>query len=245
MYRVSKDTAAAAAILLLTSALALATPSTTYWTPCTLDMQPAGLTHITLDNYTTLSRAAPGDGGESFPTDYGLTWGAALGSKLSAEYGIDYLSPSKDPVFFNAKIGFTEGALSKRAPALQIGLFNFGTKSGATNQNIVHFLVGKSLPKGLGRLTVSYYVGNGKVLRSSTGEKENSGFMLAYDKTIVPDKIVFAADYASGDNAIGGGGAGLYYYFSKNVDLLVGPVWFNDSGINGKTKWTVQLDINF
>jgi len=61
----------------------------------------------------------------------------------------------------------------------------------------------------------------------------------------VPDKIVFAADYASGDNAIGGGGAGLYYYFSKNVDLLVGPVWFNDSGINGKTKWTVQLDINF
>jgi hypothetical protein len=37
---------------------------------------------------------------------------------------------------------------------------------------------------------------------------------------------------------------GLYYYFTKNIDLLTGPVWFNDEGINGKWKWTVQLDIN-
>jgi len=48
-----------------------------------------------------------------------------------------------------------------------------------------------------------------------------------------------------GLNAIGGGGIGLYCYFTKDIDLLVGPVWFNDEGINGSTKWTVQLDVNY
>ncbi|MBI1865160.1 MAG: EscU/YscU/HrcU family type III secretion system export apparatus switch protein, partial [Nitrospirae bacterium] len=58
-------------------------------------------------------------------------------------------------------------------------------------------------------------------------------------------RLVFAVDYASGDNALGGGGAGLYYYFTKNVSLLTGPVWFNEEAINGKWKWTTQLDVNF
>jgi hypothetical protein len=26
--------------------------------------------------------------------------------------------------------------------------------------------------------------------------------------------------------------------------LLVGPVWFNEEAINGRWKWTIQLDIN-
>ncbi len=30
-----------------------------------------------------------------------------------------------------------------------------------------------------------------------------------------------------------------------DIDLLTGPVWFNDHAINGQWKWTVQLDINF
>ena len=48
-----------------------------------------------------------------------------------------------------------------------------------------------------------------------------------------------------GDNAIGGGGAGVYYFFTPDISLLTGPVWFNDPGINGRMKWTTQLDINF
>ena len=75
-------------------------------------------------------------------------------------------------------------------------------------------------------------------------EKEEAGWMAGYDRYIIKDKVLFAADYASGDNAIGGGGAGIYYFFTKDVSLLVGPVWFNDTGVNGYTKWTVQLDIN-
>ncbi len=78
--------------------------------------------------------------------------------------------------------------------------------------------------------------------------------MVAFDRGFLPakdaegneySKVVLAADYASGKNSIGGGGAGLYYYFTKNIDLLTGPVWFNDKGINGDWKWTTQIDINF
>jgi hypothetical protein len=57
-------------------------------------------------------------------------------------------------------------------------------------------------------------------------------------------RLVFAADWASGKNYIGGGGAGLYYYFTKYISLLTGPVFFNDKTINGEWKWTTQLDVN-
>ena len=36
----------------------------------------------------------------------------------------------------------------------------------------------------------------------------------------------------------------MYYYFTKDIFLLTGPMWFNDAGYNGSWKWTVQLDIN-
>ncbi len=59
------------------------------------------------------------------------------------------------------------------------------------------------------------------------------------------NKLVLSADFASGNNALGGGGAGLYYYCNENISLLTGPVWFVNSSANGSSwKWTVQLDIN-
>lgn len=53
------------------------------------------------------------------------------------------MQPSDFPWFFNAKIGAPEVVLFKGAPALQVGVFNVGTKandegqSNGTNQNIV------------------------------------------------------------------------------------------------------------
>jgi len=69
--------------------------------------------------------------------------------------------------------------------------------------------------------------------------------MIGYDHWLVPGRFMLAADYASGKNAIAGGGFGIYYYFNRNASLLIGPVWFNDRGINGTIKWTTQIDINF
>ena len=46
-------------------------------------------------------------------------------------------------------------------------------------------------------------------------------------------------------NAIGGGGLRAYYFFTKDISLLNGPVWFNDHAFNGQWKWTTQVHINF
>jgi hypothetical protein len=231
--------------------IAHATPSTTYWTPMTVDIQPYGVLHAGVDNYFTVFRKAD-DGGGMFPTDLGLTLGVLPFDKLRMEVGVDLLESSDNPLYFNAKIGVPEDAFFSGQPTLQIGVFNVGTKSDVTNQNILYGVIGKSIP-GIGRLSVGPYIGNKKVLVDKDGEKENVGFMAAFDRAFLPAKdaagnefsrVVVAADYASGKNAIGGGGAGLYYFFTKDISLLTGPVFFNEEAINGKWKWTVQLDIN-
>jgi len=231
-------------LFVLSSGQAQATPSTTYWTPMTPDIQSYGVLHFGVDNYFT--------GNDSFPTDMGLTLGVLPFDKVQMEIGIDVLEPSDDPVYFNAKIGTPENTLFEGAPTLQLGIFNAGTNGGETNQNVGYMVIGKTIP-WLGRLSIGPYIGNGHVLRDSSGDKENAGFMAAFDRGFFPKKnaageeynrVVLAADYAYGDNAIGGGGFGVYYFFTKNISLLTGPVWFNDSGINGSWKWTAQLDIN-
>lgn len=232
------------------SGSAHATPSTTYWTPMTIDIQPYGVLHFGVDNYFTVFKK--GDEAGSFPVDFGLTMGVLPFEKIQMEIGVDLLESSDYPWFFNAKIGAPEDALFKNSPALQVGIFNIGTKNKVTNQNVVYGVIGKTIP-GVGRLSAGPYIGNSSVLRSSTGYNQNAGFMVAFDRGFIPakdkdgneySKIVLAADYASGKNAIGGGGAGAYYYFTKDISVLTGPVWFNDKRINGTWKWTIQLDIN-
>ncbi len=249
-------------ILMSVPGVIYATPSTTYWTPMTPDIQAYGVLHIGVDNYFTVDKKTT-QGGSSLPTDVGLTMGVLPFEKFQMEVGIDYLQPTDYPVSFNAKIGAPEGALFKGAPALQVGIFNAGTHrddatagslTNGTNQNIVYGVIGKTIPFIEGRLSIGPYIGNSSVLKDSvTGENQNTGYMVAFDRGFLPvkdkegnefNRIVFAADYASGKNQIGGGGFGLYYYFTKDISLLTGPVWFNDPGYNGSWKWTVQLDIN-
>lgn len=246
--------AAAFALCGLAATVASATPSTTYWTPATTDIQGYGVPHITYDSYFTVFKKGERKG--DFPTDVGLTIGVLPYEKVQLEVGIDLLEPTDDPLFFNAKIGSPENALFKGSPAVNLGIFNVGTQTSKdkvrTDQDIAYLMFGKTIP-GVGRLFAGPYVGNAAVLKDSKGDTDNYGFMVGFDRGFLPvkdkagnefNRLVVAADYASGKNAIGGGGVGLYYYFTKNIDLLTGPVWFNDQGINGGWKWTMQLDIN-
>jgi hypothetical protein len=232
--------------------LAYATPSTEYWTPCIIDIQPYGVGHIGYDSYTTVGNKGAKKG--SLPNDYGLTYGILPFKQLQAEVGVDALEPADDPLYFNAKVGSPENTLFDNSPALEVGIFNVGTKKNVTNYNILDFITGKTLPLNLGRVHLGYYYGNKKVLVSGAGKKENTGAMFGYDYGFYPvkdekgqsyNKLIFAADWATGKNAIGGGGVGLYYYFTPAISLLTGPVWFNDKVINGRMKWTLQLDVNF
>lgn len=233
------------AILATSAEIAKATPSTEYWTPCISDVQPFNSWHLGIDNYFTIDKkAASGDQG-AFPTDVGITVGVLPFDKIQLEVGIDVLYPSDYPYYFNAKLGTPENSIFNGSPALNAGIFDVGIKSGVTDYNIVDFIIGKTLPCNLGRIHAGYYIGNSDVLVSSLGKKENDGFMAAYDRYLYKDKVSLGADYASGKNYIGGGGVGIYYYFTKDISVLVGPVWYNDKGINGDMKWTTQLDVNF
>lgn len=254
------------AMLTLGAGSAFATPSTTYWTPATSDIQPFGVFHVGIDNYFTLARK--NDKG-SLPTDVGLTVGVLPFDKFQMEVGVDWMEPTTDPLMFNAKAGTPEGKLFDGSPALNIGIFNAGTDhrasskdgDGRTDFNIVDFIVGKTLPLDLGRLHAGVYHGNSKALvnMKKEGKKDNNGYMIGWDKglKLTKDKDgneyakwVLAADWASGKNYIGGGGFGVYHYFTKDVSLLTGPVWFNEPSSagpnpNAKWVWTTQLDINF
>lgn len=239
----------AAGIALLPAA-ASATPSSTVWTPMAPDIQSYGVAHWGVDNYFTVFRKAE-DGAGSFPTDAGFTLGVLPGDRLKLEIGVDLIEASDYPAYFNAKLGYTEGGLFDGAPALQLGIANVGTKSGVTNQDLVYLVVGKTIPH-FGRLSVAPYRGNPDVLVDRKGDRDNTGWMAAFDRGFHPvqgpegefNRFVLAADYASGDNALGGGAVALYYFFTPNVSLLAGPVWFNEEAINGRMKWTIQLDIN-
>jgi hypothetical protein len=65
------------------------------------------------------------------------------------------------------------------------------------------------------------------------------------------EKIVVSADYASGKNWFGAAGAAASLYFTSNVALLTGPVFFTDSKLykdnlsyNTDWMWTAQLDVD-
>ncbi|MFI5166094.1 MAG: hypothetical protein ACHQQS_05710 [Thermoanaerobaculales bacterium] len=247
--------AASALAIASVAGVASPTPTTTFWTPMTLDIQPPGMFHLGLDDYFTVGNAAK-EGPGSFPTDLTvMELGLPLSSRLQMEVGVDHFGGTNNPWVFNAKVGSPEDGWFKGQPAIELGIFNAGIKTSGparTDWNVGYLVIGKSLA-GLGRISVGPYVGNSAALLSSDGKRENAGFMAAFDRGFAPttdcqgnsfSRWVFAADYASGKNVIGGGGFGMYYFFTKDISLLTGPVWFNDRGINGSWKWTTQLDIN-
>lgn len=250
-----KVLAVAVTIVAMASSSALATPSSTLLTNMTLDIQSYKVTHLGIDNYFTVNKKTSSGEQGAFSTDLGVTIGVMPFEKIQMEVGIDAVYPTDNPYIFNAKIGAPEEALFKYSPALQVGIFGVGTKSSGpsrTDQNVIYGVIGKSIPL-VGRLSVGPYIGNKDVLVNASGAKENTGFMIGFDHSFLPtkdaagneyNKIIFVADYASGKNAIGGGGFGASYYFTKDISLLTGPVWFNEKKINGAWKWSTQLDIN-
>ena len=249
MKRLARIISALFLTVMLGTATVYATPSTTYWTTAVIDVQPYKVWHLGIDNYFTVLKDDPDAG--AFPTDVGLTVGVLPYEKIQLEVGVDLLenmidsTTGKDnPLFFNFKFGTPEGSLFPGSPGIAAGMWNIGTKSDVTDYNIFHAMVGKSIPQ-VGRIHVGAYSGNKDLLISSKREEDATGFMIGWDRWLVKDKFMLAADYASGDNAIGAGGFGLYWFFAPNASMLMGPVFFNDDGINGEWKWTTQLDVNF
>lgn len=230
------------------------TPSTQIWIPST-DFQKWKSLHLGLDNYFRSTKIEGVRGAGIY--DIGLTTGLLPFEKLQGEIGIDYLSMGDSyyddhPFYINAKIGFPENAIFKGSPALALGAYNFGLKKNLTNYNIVYGEIAKTIPV-LGRISVGYYTGNGKVLVDENLKKSNNGLLLSWDRTMseISDKLWFAVDYQGGKNYLGSLNFGASWSFSKNVSVIFGydiynnkKAYYNTNNQNANS-FTAQVDINF
>jgi hypothetical protein len=233
---------------LATASVADATPSTTFWTPSTPYTQPFLTPHLTYDTYFG-ERAA-------YPIDLGLTIGVLPFDTVNAEIGADVLYPGNTDTTFgvNGKVTLVEGKLARWQPGVSAGVANVGFKKDVSDLYLLHAHVGKTLPY-VGEVGGGVYAAlNDRILVDKNGNKEESGFFLHWMGPEIPvglaglKKIVPAADYQSGNNALGAVGGGLYFYFTDAIDLLVGPVFFLEPEVQpGRADWlfTAQIDVDF
>ncbi len=241
--------AAVAAAALTTAFAARATSSTTFWTPATTYAQPYLVPHVTYDSYVAEK------GG--LQNDYGLEVGFLPFEKLQGEVGVDSFLPglAKKNVFLNGKLVIPENAFSKYQPGISFGVVGAGFEKDVSDFNILHGEIGKTFPV-VGNFVVGGYYGlNDKLLVSSDGKKQQAGFMGAWTSPDVVlnlpglNKVNFIADMQTGKNVFGAWGAAIGLYFTPAVDLLMGPVFFNDKNLAQNTfgtdfMWSVQLDID-
>jgi hypothetical protein len=215
-------------IIIMLTGVSLATPTTQIWNPST-DIQAFGVMHLGIDDYFTA--VGPAQGGYSFPTDIGLTYGILPGFEI----GLDTFFPQTSPFSFNAKYGIPENNIR---PAFAVGGFGFGTQSGVTDQNVIYGITAKTFP--FGRLSAGYFMGNGKVLVDPNGSADNKGIILTWDKAI-SNKLWVCVDYASTRSALGATFYGFSWLFAPNTSIIFGYGTYNN-GI--KPTLTTQLDIN-
>lgn len=230
--------------MLMTTVAVQATPSSLFWTNCTTSIQQEKTCNNNFDNYFALGYRKTNP---YFPPNLGVEFGLFSFDKISAEAGFDFLCGVKDPWYFNAKIGLSEeDVLFKGCPSMNIGIFDVGTKKGRTDYNIVDFIVGKTIPYLDVSLCAGYFTGKRTMGKNKQGVMVSLAkpfFHTTYHDGREYDRLIFLADYASGKNIIGGGGFALSYFFTPTIDIITGPVWFNDRKLNGKWKWSIQIDI--
>ena len=262
-------TLAAVALCGIAATLASATPSTQIWIPST-DIQAFKTVHLGFDTYVRTGNE-PGGGNVPPFVDLGLTGGILPWEKLQAEVGIDLqyggwnTSANLDgnPLYFNFKVGVPEDAFFKWQPAVAVGGYQFGTKSGSldeatgtytkagTNANIWYALAAKTFAP-LGRFSVGYYGLNKKAyvatVYDADGQKGDAdGLLASWDRTMteISDKLWVGVDYQDGKNAFGATSFGASWAFAKNVSVILGYDIYNNKARAGQDTFTVQVDINF
>ncbi|MBT0653566.1 hypothetical protein [Geomobilimonas luticola] len=251
MTKMIRTAGLAMALFVATTGAALATPSTQVWIPST-DVQAFGTAHLNFDTYIRTSKNGP------VSNNYivaGPTVGVLPFEKVQAEVGFDYIDggtssgTDQSPIYFHGKLGTPEGSLFNHSPAIAVGIYNMGTKTGGTamtKQNIAYGLLAKTIPV-VGRISAGGYHGSSTVLLDENGKSANDGVMLSWDRTMseISDKLWVAVDYMSGKNANGALNFGVSWAFAKNVSVIFGYDIYNNAMTGGKNTFTTQVDINF
>jgi hypothetical protein len=240
--------ALAALAVLAAARVASATPSTVVWTPATTYTQPYLVPHLTYDTYVAEK--------SNLANTYGLTMGVLPGAKVQGELGVDVFYPgiTADFVQANARLTLVEGALAAWQPALSVGIMGAGFEEDVSDYHLLHATASKATP--VGTIAVGGYYGAGsELLWTGSDGEERAGFMASWASPEIAiglpglEKIVLAADVATGKNWFGAIGAGASLYFTPNVALVTGPVFFLDRDLydalgTGDFMWTAQIDVD-
>lgn len=233
----------------LPGARALATASTHIWAPST-DVQPFNVWHVTSDLYLALERDAAGS---RIPTvtNLGVTVGILPTKRLNAEVGFDHKSGlgalDDYPMYGNVKIGIPENAFGRFFPAIAAGAFDVGTKSERTDYNVIYAKAAKTFSAGgvsLGRLSAGWFAGNEKLLLDGRGEKDASGLLAAWERTMteISDKLWVCLEYMGTESAYGTISVGASWKFAGNVSVIAGYDMFNNDDLVDAA--TIQVDID-
>ncbi len=211
------------------SGAAHATPSTHIWSPSS-DLQGYGVFHIHHDLYIPTNQDNSGQRVSSI-NDLGMSVGVLPFKKLNAELGFDYrsgLGVADDyPLYFNAKIGLPENSLGRGVPSVAVGAYDFGTKRGGTDFNLLYAKVGWTIPgikNSFGRVSIGYFSGNDILLLNEHGVTDNRGVMAAWERTMpeISDKLWLCVDYQGTNSIYGAMNYGAAWKFSENVGIIVG-----------------------
>jgi hypothetical protein len=235
------------ALLIITAGTVRATPSTHIWGPST-DIQPYMKWHVTSDMYVPVE-TLPGGAVVAPVTNLGLTVGVLPFETVGLELGVDHKGGlgvfDRTPMYFNAKFGTPEGAVM---PALAVGAYDIGTKTDATDFNVLYGKVAKTVKisgTDLGRLSVGYFMGNDKLLLDAADNIDSKGLMAAWERTVTEasDKLWVCVEYMGTESAYGSMNYGFSWKFSPNVALLLGYDIPNNTNL--PATMTVQVDMDF
>ena len=227
-----------------------ATSTTHIWAPST-DVQGFKVWHVTSDIYIPEKKEATGNRLPAV-TNIGLTVGVLPFKRVNAELGFDHKSGlgmiDNYPFYGNFKIGIPENSFGKFSPALAVGVFDIGTKRRTTDYNVFYGKLARTFEIGkwpLGRVSLGIFSGNSKLLLNRLGEKDNSGFFGAWERTIkeVSDKIWFCIEYMGTESVYGSANFGASWKFAPNVSIVGGYNIYNISTFVNTA--TLQVDIDF
>jgi hypothetical protein len=237
-------------ILVSSLRFAHATATTHIWAPST-DVQAFKKLHLTSDMYLATEQTVSG-GRIPTVTNLGLTAGVLPFEKVNAEVGFDHKSglgqADNYPLYYHLKVGTPEAAWESWSPAIAVGIFDVGTKSDVTDYNVVYGKVAKTIGSGkksAGRFSLGFFSGNDKLLVNSKGEKDNSGLLAAWERTMpeISDKLWLCVEYMGSESAYGTLNIGGAWKFADNVGALIAYDIFNNSDL--ADTFTIQIDVDF
>jgi len=232
---------------LLVPLVAGATATTHIWGPSTY-VQPFNLWHVTSDMYLPVTDDSSGNRVPTV-TNIGLTVGVLPFQKLNIEVGFDHKTvlgvADRYPLYFNAKLGVPEGAFGKLFPSLAVGMFDHGHKNRVTNFDVAYGKVAKTI-NPIGRISVGYFSGNEDLLRNAKGEKDNTGLLLAWERTLseITDKLWVCAEYMGSKSLYGTMNFGASWKFTDKMCLLAAYDIYNESRLNLPNTFTLQADVD-